>query len=172
MPNKDIQKIREDLRRTAGAIQKLKKQVPAFVAGAAEKMKDANFSAEGFVSGGSAKPRWAKRKAETRRSSGKRILHSTGYMQSNVRAKAALNQVRVGADLSKVPYAKLHNEGGRVVQYVRAHHRKHWKTGKRYQVQPYARWITMPQRKFLGYSPDIEKIVKKELDYELKRILK
>ncbi len=172
MPNKDIQKLREDLKKKALAIEKLKKQTPGFVAGAAEKMKDASFSAEGFVVGGSARPKWAKRKVETRRSSGKRILHSTGYMQSNVKAKASVKQVRVGADLSKVPYARLHNEGGRVIQYVRAHHRKHWKTGKRYQVQPYARRITMPERKFLGYSPDIEKIVKKELDYELKRILK
>lgn len=172
MSIRDAQKLADDLRRKATEIQKLKKKVPGFVAGAAEKMKDANFSAEGFVVGGSARPRWAKRRRETRRTAGKRILSGTGYMQSNVKVKASPGAVRAGVDLSKVPYAKLHNEGGRVIQFVRAHHRTNPRTGKRYQVRAHSRRITMPQRKFLGYSPDIEKIVKKELDYELKKVLK
>lgn len=172
MSTRDAHKLINDLRKKASEIQKLKTKIPAFVAGAAEKMKDANFSAQGFVVGGSAWPKWAKRKKETRRTSGKRILSGTGYMQSNVKAKAAQKQVRIGVDLSKVPYAQLHNEGGRVIQHVRAHHRTHWKTGKRYQVKAHSRKITIPQRKYLGYSPDIEKIVKKELEYNLKKILK
>jgi len=39
-------------------------------------------------------------------------------------------------------------------------------------VKAHSRKINMPQRKYLGYSPDIEKIVKKELDYNVKKILK
>lgn len=172
MATHDAKKIVGDLRQKASEIQKLKKKIPAFVAGAAEKMKDANFSAQGFVHGGSARPKWKKRRKETRRTAGKRILSGTGYLQGNVKAKASPTQVRTGVDLSKVPYAQIHNEGGRVIQHVRAHHRTHPKTGRRYQVKAHSRKINMPQRKYLGYSPDIEKIVKKELDYNLKKILK
>jgi len=172
MSTHDARKLISDLRQKASEIQTLKKKIPAFVAGAAEKMKDTNFSAQGFVRGGTAHPKWKKRQKETKRTAGKRILSGTGYLQSNVKAKASSKQVRTGIDLSKVPYAKLHNEGGRVIQHVRAHQRKHPKTGHRYQVRAHSRKINMPQRKYLGYSPDIEKIAKKELDYNLKKILK
>lgn len=172
MATRDIKQFGDDLRKKADQVARLRKKVPGIIAGAAEKMKDANFSAEGFVVGGSARPKWKKRKKETRLTQGRRILSGTGYLQNNVKVKASPTQVSVGADLSKVPYARLHNEGGRVTQYVRAHHRKNPKTGKRYQVRAHSRRITMPQRKFLGYSPDIHKIAKRELDYEYKKILK
>lgn len=169
---KDIRDLAEDLRDRSDKIHQLQKKIPKYIAASAEKMKDANFSAEGFVENGSARPRWKKRKQETRLTRGRRILYGTGNLQNNVKAKALSDRVNVGIDLSKVPYAKVHNEGGGLTKYVKAHTRKHWKTGKRYQVRSFSRKLNMPQRKFLGYSPDILKVTEKNLRYEFDKIFK
>lgn len=167
----DIKNLSSDLQEKIRKVRQIEKKVPRYMAGAAEKMKDANFSAQGFVENGTVRPRWKKRSKENHLTRGRRILHGTGTLQNSVKAKALSDRITVGVDLSKVPYAKIHNEGGRVIQYVRPHVRRHWKTKKRYQVRGFARKITMPQRKFLGYSPDLIKIVKRQLDYEFKKIL-
>jgi phage gpG-like protein len=168
----DIQKFREDFYRKASQMESLKKKILHLIAGAAEKMKDANFSAQGFVVNGAAHPKWKKRKKETSRSKGKRILSGTGYLQENVKAKALKDHVRVGVDLDKVPYAKIHNEGGEITQHVQVHTRRNKKTGKAFSVKAHDRHLNMPQRKFLGYSSDIEKIALKEIDFEIKKIFK
>jgi len=150
----------------------LKKNVLKYFAVAAEDMTHANFSAQGFVVNGSASSKWKKRKKETSRTQGKRILSATGYLEENVKAKALESHVKVGVDLTKVPYAQVHNEGGRITQHVRAHQRTNSKTGKRYQLKPHSRKINMPQRKFLGYAPDIEKKALKNIGREMDKIFK
>lgn len=166
---RDLQNMPGDFRKKQAQIDKLIKAIPKYIAGAAEKMKDANFSAQGFVSNGAA-TKWPKRKKETAKTSGKRILHQTGLLQNSVKANALADHVRVGVDLGKVPYAKVHNEGGGVVQYVKPHHRKHYKTGKRYQVKSFARKVRYPKRQFLGFSPDIIRATEREVKYQLDKI--
>ena len=168
----DLLKIKFDLKRKAFLMEELKKKIPKYFAVAAEDMAHANFSAQGFVVDGSTSPKWKKRKKETSRTQGKRILSGTGYLEENVKAKALEDHVKVGVDLTKVPYAKIHNEGGRLTQHVRTHHRTHPKTGKSYQIKAHSRKINMPQRKFLGKSPDIEKRAQKEIDREMDKIFK
>ncbi|MDE5575494.1 MAG: phage virion morphogenesis protein [Bacteroidales bacterium] len=168
---RDLQNMPGDFRRKHAQIEQLVKKLPKFVAGAAEKMKDANFSAQGFISNGSA-TKWPKRKKETAKTAGKRILHQTGLLQNSVKAHPLADHVRVGVDLGKVPYAKIHNEGGNVVQHIKPHHRKHPKSGKRYQVKAFARKVRYPQRKYLGFSPDIIKATDRELKYQLDKIMK
>lgn len=169
---KDIRKLAEDLRGKLDDVRRLQKKIPRFVAGAAEKMKDANFSAEGFVQNGTPRPRWKKRERETRLTRGRRVLYGSGNLQNNVKAKALADRVNVGVDLSKVPYARVHNEGGRFVQHVKAHARLYRKTGKRHQVRGFSRVMNMPRRKYLGYSPDIFKIAEKDTRHEFDRIFK
>ena len=168
---KDIKELAEDLRKQSAQVKILQRNIPKYIASAADKMKDANFSAQGFIENGTAR-RWKKRKRETQLSQGKRILHSTGILQESVKSQALSNRVTVGVDLSKVPYAKAHNEGGRIIQHVKPHHRTHYKTGKRFQVKGFTRRLNMPQRKFMGYSPDIIKITEKNLNYEFGKIFK
>lgn len=133
-------------------------------------MKDANFSAQGFISNGKAS-KWKKRKKESAKTAGKRILHNTGLLQNSVKAHALADHIKVGVDLGKVPYAKVHNEGGNIVQYVRPHRRKHPKTGKRYQVKVFSRKLRYPKRQYLGFAPDIIKITERELQYQLNKIM-
>lgn len=161
----------EDIRRKNAQIKILIQKIPKYLAGSAEKMKDANFSAQGFVFNGHAK-KWPKRKYETKKTKGKRILHGRGILQSSVKANALSDHIQVGVDLSKVPYAKIHNEGGAVIQYVRPHTRKNHRTRKRYQVKSFSRKIRYPQRRFLGFSPDIIKGTEREIRYQFDKIMK
>lgn len=147
----------------------IREDAPKYFKGAMEKMKDANFSAQGFINNGSAE-RWKPRKKETHLTKGNRILHGTGILQQSVKVLIKGNDIVAGVDLDKVPYAKAHNEGGRIIQYVKPHHRKHYKTGKRYQVKAFTRKITMPKRQYLGYSPDIIKIASKEIKHAIDKI--
>lgn len=179
---KDVQKFADDLRAKMVEVQKLTKKIPDYVAGAAEKMKDANFAAQGFVVGGSARPCWKKRKKESSRTQGKRILHNTGTLQNSVKIKALSDRVTVGVDLSKVPYAKAHNEGGKIIQHVRPFTRgrklaENIRTHRRVlvggqQVKGFTRRINMPKRQFLGYSPDIFKSSDKDIRREFDKIFK
>lgn len=115
----DYRKLTLDMQRRAAEMARvIQRDVPAYIAVAWERMKDANFSAQGFVRGGSAAPRWDKRKKETPRTSGKRILHATGTLQASVHFTPGAGQVRAWVDLGKIPYARIHNEGGRVSQYL------------------------------------------------------
>lgn len=166
----DIRKLADDLCGKMAKVRQLQQKIPRYVAGAAEKMKDANFAAQGFVENGTARPRWKKRKVETHLTRGKRILSGKGILQNSVKVQAMADRVTVGVDTGKVPYAKVHNEGGRIIQYIRPHTRKHWKTGKRFQVRGFSRKLDMPQRKYLGYSPDIFKAAQKNIDYEFNKI--
>lgn len=179
---RDIQKFAADMRARAAKFNGFSRKIPVYIAGAAEKMKDANFSAEGFIENGTARPRWKKRKVETTRSKGKWVLFDTGTLQNSVKSKALADRVSVGVDLGKVPYAKAHNEGGRITQHVRPFTRKrrratNIRTRRRvlvggHQVRGFVRRIYMPKRQFLGYSPDIIKIVDKDIQREIDKVLK
>lgn len=56
---RDLSRRMTDVERT------IRRDVPVYLAVAWERMKDANFSAQGFVRGGTANPRWPPRKKET-----------------------------------------------------------------------------------------------------------
>lgn len=179
---RDIRMFTGDLRAKMVEVRKLNKKIPVYVAGAAGRMKDANFSAEGFVVDGSARPRWKKRKKESARTTGKRVLHGTGILQNSVKIEALSDRVIVGVDLSKVPYAKAHNEGGRITQHVRPFTRgrkqaSNIKTRRRVlvggqQVKGFTRRVDLPKRQFIGYSPDIFKSAGKDIRRAFDKIFK
>lgn len=153
---RDARLLAADLAKRQAEVKRfLAKDFPMFVAGAAERIKDASFSAQGFVVNGSPRPRWAKRSRETSRSQGKRILHATGILQSSVKAQVQGVNVAIGVDVGLVPYARVLGEGGRIQQYVKPHHRKNPRGGKRIQVRGFSRRLTYPARPYIGYSPDI-----------------
>lgn len=168
----DYKNLSSDMKRRLREVQRvIERDAPAYFAVAWERMKDANFAAQGFVVRGSASPRWAPRKKETPRTAGKRILFGTGTLQNSVHFTPGKGQVRAWVDLGQVPYAKVHNEGGKVLQNVRPHHRTS-RNGKRYQVRGFTRKVVFPQRKYLDYSPDIEKSASKDLTAALNKIFK
>lgn len=167
---RDLQNFPADLLEKQARFHQLAKKIPKYIAGAADKMKDANFAAQGFITNGKA-DRWPPRKTETTRSQGKRILHGVGTLQNSVKAQPLADHVRVGVDLGKVPYARIHNEGGAIIQYVKPHTRQHPRSGKRHQVKSFARKARYPKRQYLGFTPDIITIAEREIRYQIDKIM-
>jgi phage gpG-like protein len=94
---------------------------------------------------------WDARKND--KDAGRAILVQTTYLSKSLEImQQSVNAMTFG---TTVPYAALHNEGGRLraVQYVRAHTRTNSK-GKRMQVQGHSRKmdIKYPKRQFIGHS--------------------
>ena len=77
--------------------------------------------------------------------------------------------MRAWVDLGKVPYARIHNEGGRVSQYVRPFSRVI--RGRKQQVAGFFRRATYPRRQYLGISPDIFISAHKDIAYAIRRAL-
>ena len=167
----DYKNLTADMRRRMHeAVRMMNDEAPAFVAVAWEKMKDANFSAQGFVVKGTARPMWPPRKKETPATAGKRILHGTGILQSSVHFTPGKGLVRGWVDLGKVPYARVHNEGGTIIQDVRPFSRE-TRFGTQ-QVRGFSRKLTYPKRQYLGFSPDIFATAEKDIKTRLDRIFK
>lgn len=118
---------------------------------------DDSFQKQGFTD--TAFEAWNKRKTPDRRPGGA-ILIDTAFLR---RSLAVLNEDENKLQFgTHVPYAAIHNNGGRVraTQNVRGHHRV--RNGTREQVRPFTRRINTnyPQRKFIGKS----ELMMKELD--------
>lgn len=110
---------------------------------------DDSFQNEGFTDNSFVG--WQKRNEPDRRVGGA-ILTNTTYLRKSLGIMSQSNaNILFG---TTVPYASLHNDGGRlrVVQYVRAHTRT--RNGKREQVQAHSRKIDTkyPKRQFIGTS--------------------
>lgn len=142
-----------------------------------------NFSKERFRSqnwlDNSTEP-WQSRKRQIK---GKRgVLIRSGRLKRSIRlVRTTPNSVTIGSD---VPYAQVHNEGGRVnaTQNVSAHKRKahsRRRKGRResvkaHQVRTHSRKVNfiMPQRQFLGTSTVLDRQIEQTLTNELNRIIK
>lgn len=91
------------------------------------------------------------------------MKRSPGGLMSTINAPIiSAAKVRVSAGSSRVPYARVHNEGLRVraVQYVKPHHNNNFMgKGKRVQIQGFSRKIDfkMPKRQFMGHSAILNK---------------
>lgn len=127
---------------------KLKEEARIYAKTTAVQWFQDSFINQGFT--GSAFVPWDKRKNDL--DPGRAILVQTTYLQKSIEVMS-----ENGASVifgTTVPYAALHNEGGRlrVNQYVRAHHRT--RNGRREQVQAHSRKldIKFPKRQFMGHS--------------------
>lgn len=128
---------------------------------------------------------WEKRKMET---TGSLMLRS-GALRRSISAKVSGFKITF---YSNLPYAKIHNEGGKIkitrkmqryfwaMHYMYSKRIKRKKDGtpqkaslKNSQLADYfkalalrkvGKEITIPQRQFLGYSPEVDAIVKRMTD--------
>ena len=121
-----------------------------------------NFTRQGWVYDARLN-RWIPRKKSATRNQGRQLLISSGRLRRSIRIVEQSNTfVRIGTD---VPYAQAHNEGAvlRGSVSVRQHARQY--RGKSTIVKQHTRQqnTTIPQRQFLGESPDVIKSVEREL---------
>lgn len=110
---------------------------------------DDSFQNEGFTDASFLK--WDSRNKPDKREGGA-ILTNTTYLRKSLELMShSTNTLTFGTN---VPYAALHNNGGRLraVQYVRAHHSV--RKDKRVQVKAHSRKVDLkyPKRQFIGHS--------------------
>lgn len=154
----------------AKAYRKFQRKIPRRIAGTATSFFKDNFRRQGFPQGRGRFDRWPRRKPGTRRDSGRAILVDSGNLKRSVR-KQTVRQgyVTVGTD---VPYAAIHNQGGRISgqQRVREHTRR-TRTG-RTTVQAHTRNvdIQMPQRQFMGNSQALNTRLRRMILQELRKV--
>ena len=85
------------------------------------------------------------------------LMVRSGALLNSIRiSQVTPNKVVISAGNSKVPYARVHNEGFTGSVVVPAHDR---------------RMMRIPQRQFLGACPELERILKREAEALFKSIL-
>ena len=98
------------------------------------------------------------------------LMVRSGELLNSIRV-ASVNPRRVviAAGNSKVPYARVHNEGFTGSVTVRPHSRR--KKGQVQQVRAHSRRMNVPRRQFLGRSAELENILKREVENLFKSVL-
>lgn len=120
------------------------KRLPNLIGNTAVNFYKDSWQREGYIDNTISS--WPRRKQN--KGKARRILVKTGRLRRSVRYRSGRNVVTIYTD---VPYAQVHNEGGRVaaVQQVKAHTRRS-KRGA-IAVRAHTRRVNyqMPQRKFM-----------------------
>lgn len=153
---------------------------------------DKNFERQAFFS-----EKWSRTKSPLRR--GKHILADTGNLRSSIRAETSDKSVRFFTDL---PYAEIHNDGGEIVVTKRMKKFFWWKYStvvgglgrkkngelrnnthnrglsnvaafyKAMALKPEGSTITIPRRRFIGYSKDVENVITEIVEDNLNEYFK
>ena len=168
----------QELDRKLDQLTKLYPRLPKLAGVVAVNFSKERFRSQNWIDNTS-KP-WQARK---RLDKGKRgALIKSGRLKRSIRLiSTTQNSATIGSD---VPYAQIHNEGGRVnvTQNVSSHNRKAHsrrrkgrnESVKAHQVQAHSRKVnfTMPQRQFLGNSTVLDRQIEQTLTAELIRVMK
>lgn len=126
-------------------MSKLKNDLPVLLANETQNFFASSWKNSGFTDNTLTK--WDKRKKETKKSTGKQIMVSTGKLrravQNSIREKS-WQKIKLVIDGSSIPYAKRHNEG----------------------------LDGMPQRQFMGDSKELKKLQRKTISKAIDKIWK
>ena len=138
MANKRKNKL--DFNDLLRAEKHLKNNVPKLVGERARRFFELSFRREGFQD--SSLVKWTKRKRETKRSRGKKVLSNTGMLKNSIRrTKTTPRQIRISS--IGLSYANWHNNG----------------TGR------------LPKRQFMGNSKTLERGLQKKIEFEIKKAI-
>lgn len=124
---------------------------------------DRNFQRKGFFS-----DKWKPRAHNYPRGS---LLMVSGAMRRSTQGHVSGNGVRFS---SALPYANLHNEGGKIIVTPKMkrffwYKYKHTKdeAWKYMALMKVGKVITMPERRFIGDGPDTQRIIREVIDRNL-----
>lgn len=120
---------------------------------------DKNFTRKAFFT-----DKWKRRKDPSAKGS---LLLVTGTLRRSIQSSVTDKGVRF---TSQVPYATIHNEGGKGTQTVREHYRTNKHTGKSYKVRSHQRRFNMPQRQFIGDGQQTQNLVRTVIEDNLRKL--
>lgn len=145
--------------------QVMENKLPEVVAEEAAEYSRTRFSEKAF----DGKP-WKPVSPKYKPRRGTLMVRSSELLKSIHVSQVTPQKVVISAGNSKVPYARVHNEGFTGSVVVPAHDRR-TKKGKTVQVKAHKRMMRIPQRQFLGACPELERILKREAEALFKSIL-
>lgn len=113
--------------------------------------------------------KWLPRRHPSPSDAGKAILVQRGHLRNSIRILSSDSQsVVVGSTL---PYAEPHNDGGRGSVTVRQHTRRTPRGGLS-TVRQHTRAMNVPQRRFIGDSSEVNKLVDKKIEAMIDSVFK
>lgn len=172
-----LEQLLADLEHARSEIKKLTYDAPRIMGVQAVNFFRLNFEKEGMIRGGSVS-KWKGRIAGTPRND-RKILSDRGNLEDSIRYEiTGKYEVNVGVDLNKIPYAKLMNEGGKII--VTPLMRKYfwaqfYNTGDvfwRNLALTKKTEFDVPARQYMDITPDLEKNIERKFDKRIKRIFK
>ncbi len=154
-------------------VKNVMRSLPTYVGTQAVNFSKRSFKRQGFVDERFKKWPSRKRKQKGRKRS---VLVKSGALRRGIRiVKKEPNAVTIGNNL---PYARVHNEGFKGSQRIRAHKRNVSKAFGRKLKQPvtanvkaHNRKMNTPQRKFMGKSQFFAKRIEKNIAHKLNRAI-
>jgi len=152
------------------AYVKLKQDLPRIVGNEAVVFSKGNWRKQGFQDV-SVQP-WKRRNPKAERNSGRAILIDTGRLRRSIRITGIFgSQVHIGSD---VPYARIHNDGGRVTstQRVREHTRRTKKSTTRVSAHQRRVNFYMPRRRYIGNSVELHRRINQKVKLRLLKVFK
>lgn len=148
-------------------ISKATQKLPAQAAVTAVKFSKERFVKKNWVDRN--RELWDKNKRKKRKGS---VLVQTGRLKKSIRKLAwGSNYILIGTD---VPYAQIHNEGGKLTATVRVgRHKRKSRAGRMHDVKAHARKMntTIPKRQFIGQSAVLMRRIERLIEKELKKAL-
>ena len=126
---------------------------------------DRNFERKGFFS-----DKWKPRAYDYSRGS---LLMVSGDMRKATQGEVSGDGVRFS---SAMPYASIHNEGGKITVTAKMK-RYFWakfiqtkdESWRRMALMRVGKVVTMPERRFIGDGPDTQRIIREAIDRNLQQ---
>lgn len=187
---KSLADLLADWRDAVKEAEKYNARTPNVIGNEVVKAVMRNFDSESYDTG-TTKIRWPKRSEETDKaydkrrgvkgsvfSSGNKLLQQTWNLRDGVKYRVNGQTIFVGVNIGKVPYAQIHNEGGKIEIKARSQVNPFQREGSAYSktVKIAAHTIMMPQRQFMPMpgekeNPAIIKAVLRKLNFDMGRIM-
>jgi phage gpG-like protein len=144
-------------------------KLPTLVGNVALNFFDDSFQREGFID--KRVNKWKPRRFNDKTKGSRKTLVKSGRLRRSLRMRTLVNSVIISTN---VPYAQIHNEGGRVQGSftVRAHRRK--TKGGSTSVRSHQRNVNIdiPKRQFMGQSDLLDKRIEMLVTNALDQIFK
>ena len=144
------------------------KTAPTLIGNVALNFYQDSWNRQGFLDRRVEK--WKPRAVSDKRRGSRKLLVKTGKLRRSLRMKTSGYRIQIYTD---IPYAQIHNEGGRITGTVRVRqHTRRTRSG-RVTVRKHTRRVNtrIPKRQFMGPSQTLDKRIEWHLTKSLDQIL-
>jgi phage gpG-like protein len=176
---KNFQQLHQDLVKASNQMEAfIAEELPTIAAVEWLKLTQRNFDNEGWTEGG-ATEKW---KARTTTWQTNKVLTKRALLRNSIRARSEEGKVVIGIDISTIPYAQIHNEGGEIAvtpkmrKYFLAMFMKLRSTAGTQEAlfwlhMSRAKKIVIPKRPYLGFNKDLIQILSEIITEQFNELL-